>query len=99
MNIHIYIDQTAIIWDGDEIGQTRKVTYAELAREVSKIANTMKTRGVKKGIYIYIYVYILIYIHMYIYMYIYMYMHTYQLQSIWTVVLYIYIYSPRLQIP
>eukprot|EP00596_Hydrurales_sp_CCMP1899_P000122 CAMPEP_0119033634 /NCGR_PEP_ID=MMETSP1177-20130426/685_1 /TAXON_ID=2985 /ORGANISM="Ochromonas sp, Strain CCMP1899" /LENGTH=687 /DNA_ID=CAMNT_0006990525 /DNA_START=172 /DNA_END=2235 /DNA_ORIENTATION=+ len=42
-------DQTAIIWDGDEIGQTRKVTYAELAREVSKIANTMKTMGVKKG--------------------------------------------------
>jgi acetyl-CoA synthetase len=42
-------DQTAIIWDGDEIGQTRKVTYSELAREVSKIANTMKTMGVKKG--------------------------------------------------
>ena len=30
-------------------GQTRKVTYAELAREVSKIANIMKSMGVKKG--------------------------------------------------
>ena len=41
--------QTAIIWDGDEIGTSRLITYAELAREVSKIANVMKTYGVRKG--------------------------------------------------
>ena len=34
------------------VGQTRKVTYAELAREVSKIANVMKSMGVKKGTYV-----------------------------------------------
>ena len=42
-------EQTAIIWDGDEIGTSRLITYAELAREVSKIANVLKAEGVKKG--------------------------------------------------
>ena len=42
-------DQTAIIWDGDEPGTNRLITYAELAREVSKIANVLKAEGVKKG--------------------------------------------------
>ena len=42
-------EQTAIIWDGDESGTSRLITYAELAREVSKIANVLKAEGVKKG--------------------------------------------------
>ena len=42
-------DKTAIIWDGDELGQTRSITYGELAREVSRIANVMKSMGVRKG--------------------------------------------------
>eukprot|EP01040_Poterioochromonas_malhamensis_P009138 gene9138-9910_t len=42
-------DQVAIIWEGDEIGETRKITYNELHRETCKIANVLKSRGVKKG--------------------------------------------------
>jgi hypothetical protein len=40
-------DQTAIIWEADEPGQESKhITYAELAKEVSRIANVMKMMGV-----------------------------------------------------
>jgi len=42
-------NQAAIIWDGDEPGTRRVITYAELQEEVSKIANAMKAKGVKKG--------------------------------------------------
>lgn len=42
-------DQIAIIWEADEIGQGKKITYNEVARETAKIANLMKLRGVKKG--------------------------------------------------
>jgi acetyl-CoA synthetase len=41
--------QTALIWEGDEPGTQRLVSYEELRREVSKIANIMKMQGVKKG--------------------------------------------------
>ena len=42
-------DQVAIVWDGDEVGTTRRITYAELARDVCRIANMMKGAGVTKG--------------------------------------------------
>ena len=42
-------DQVAIIWEADEIGQGRKITYNEVARETAKIANLMKLKGVTKG--------------------------------------------------
>ena len=42
-------DQTAIIWEGNEPGEQRKITYNELHTEVSKFANVLKSRGVKKG--------------------------------------------------
>ena len=42
-------NQTAIIWEGDEIGTHRKITYRQLSREVCKISNVMKMNGVKKG--------------------------------------------------
>src|SRR3989304_3668837 len=38
-------DRTAIIWEG-EPGDARTLTYAELAREVSKFANAVKSPGV-----------------------------------------------------
>ena len=41
--------QTAILWEGDEPGLERKITYQELHDEVCKLANVMKQRGVKKG--------------------------------------------------
>jgi acetyl-CoA synthetase len=42
-------DQTAIIWEGDEPDQSGGLTYAELHREVCRMANVLKSLGVKKG--------------------------------------------------
>ena len=42
-------DQTAIIWEGNEPGEERVITYNELHEEVSKFANALKARGVNKG--------------------------------------------------
>ena len=40
---------TAIIWEADEPGNARHITYAELASEVGRMANVLKAHGVKKG--------------------------------------------------
>ncbi|TPL99124.1 acetate--CoA ligase [Mesorhizobium sp. B2-3-11] len=42
-------DQTAIIWEGDNPYDDRKVTYNELYQHVCRLANVMKKHGVKKG--------------------------------------------------
>src|SRR6202162_2346962 len=42
-------DQVAIIWEGDDPKNDRKITYRELHAEVSRFANVLKARGVKKG--------------------------------------------------
>lgn len=42
-------EQAAIVWESDEVGVSRTVSYAELGREVSRIANAMKHIGVRKG--------------------------------------------------
>jgi len=42
-------DQTAIIWEGDDPNEDRKITYRELHREICSFANVLKARGVKKG--------------------------------------------------
>ncbi|KQM27746.1 MULTISPECIES: acetate--CoA ligase [unclassified Sphingomonas] len=42
-------DQVAILWEGDEPGETRKVTYRELHQQVCCFANVLKAKGVKKG--------------------------------------------------
>ncbi len=42
-------DQVAIIWEGDDPNEDRKVTYRELHAEVCKLANVLKSRGVNKG--------------------------------------------------
>jgi acetyl-CoA synthetase len=41
--------QTAIIWEGDDPKDDKKITYRELHAEVCKFANVLKARGVKKG--------------------------------------------------
>ena len=41
-------DKTAIIWEG-EPGDSRKFTYHQVNEEVSKFANILKDKGVKKG--------------------------------------------------
>ena len=42
-------DQTAIIWEGDDPNDSKNITYKELHEQVSRLANAMKNRGVKKG--------------------------------------------------
>ena len=42
-------DQVAIIWEGDDPSEDRKITYAQLHEEVCKFSNVLKSRGVKKG--------------------------------------------------
>ncbi len=42
-------DQVAILWEGDEPGETRRVTYRELHADVCRFANVLKSLGVAKG--------------------------------------------------
>ncbi len=42
-------DQTAIIWEGDDPGEDKHITYKQLHEAVCRLANVMKARGVKKG--------------------------------------------------
>ena len=42
-------DQTAIIWEGDDPGESRKITYRQLHDQVCRLANVLKNYGVKKG--------------------------------------------------
>ncbi|MCU0883560.1 MAG: acetate--CoA ligase [Beijerinckiaceae bacterium] len=42
-------DQVAIIWEGDDPGASKKITYRELHSEVCRFANVLKLHGVKKG--------------------------------------------------
>lgn len=42
-------DQTAIIFEGDDPGVSKHITYRELHEQVCRLANAMKKNGVKKG--------------------------------------------------
>ncbi|MFZ5836460.1 MAG: acetate--CoA ligase [Pseudomonadota bacterium] len=42
-------DQVAIIWEGDEPTDDKRITYRQLHDEVCRFANVLKSRGVKKG--------------------------------------------------
>jgi len=42
-------DQTAILWEGDEPDDIRRITYAEMKRKVSQISNALAAQGVKQG--------------------------------------------------
>ena len=42
-------DQTAIIFEGDELGSGRSYTYSEALAEVCKIANVLRKWGVRRG--------------------------------------------------
>lgn len=41
--------QTAIIWEGDDPSESKKISYGQLHAEVCKFANVLKAKGVKKG--------------------------------------------------
>ncbi|MCW7545501.1 acetate--CoA ligase [Aurantimonas litoralis] len=42
-------DQTAILWEGDDPADSKVITYRQLHEEVSRMANVLKDRGVRKG--------------------------------------------------
>jgi len=41
--------ETAIIWEGDDPNQSRRISFQELHDEVCRFANVLKAQGVKKG--------------------------------------------------
>jgi acetyl-CoA synthetase len=48
-HLHTRGDQVAIIWEGDDPSESKKITYRELYAEVCRMANIMRNRGVEKG--------------------------------------------------
>ena len=42
-------DQIAIIWEGDDPDESKKITYNELHEHVCRFANVLKSHGVSKG--------------------------------------------------
>ena len=48
-HLHTSADQIAIIWEGDDPGSDKKITYSELHEQVSRLGNVLRQRGVTKG--------------------------------------------------
>jgi acetyl-CoA synthetase len=44
-----HADDVAILWEGDEPGVTRSISYAELHAEVVRMANVLKLLGAQRG--------------------------------------------------
>jgi acetyl-CoA synthetase len=42
-------DQTAIIWEGDDPNDSKRITYRQLHEHVCRLANVLKSHGVAKG--------------------------------------------------
>eukprot|EP00586_Coscinodiscus_wailesii_P019882 CAMPEP_0172518126 /NCGR_PEP_ID=MMETSP1066-20121228/290627_1 /TAXON_ID=671091 /ORGANISM="Coscinodiscus wailesii, Strain CCMP2513" /LENGTH=654 /DNA_ID=CAMNT_0013300453 /DNA_START=84 /DNA_END=2048 /DNA_ORIENTATION=+ len=42
-------DEVAVIWEGDEPKDVKKITFGELLQSVCRIANAFKEKGIKKG--------------------------------------------------
>ncbi|HLH51708.1 MAG TPA: AMP-binding protein, partial [Roseiarcus sp.] len=42
-------DQVAILWEGDDPSESKRITYRELHDSVCRLANVLKAHGVKKG--------------------------------------------------
>jgi acetyl-CoA synthetase len=42
-------DDTAIIWEGDDPAESRRITFAEAQAEVCRMANVLKGMGVRRG--------------------------------------------------
>ncbi|MCS6261145.1 acetate--CoA ligase [Shewanella baltica] len=42
-------DRVAIIWEGDNASEQRKITYGELHADVCKFANALRSQGVRRG--------------------------------------------------
>ncbi len=48
-HLHTRGDQVAIIWEGDDPKNSKKITYRELHDEVCRLANILRNRNVEKG--------------------------------------------------
>ena len=42
-------DKVAIIWEGENTNESKKITFAELHKQVCKLSNALENLGVKKG--------------------------------------------------
>src|SRR4030095_3716823 len=42
-------DQTALIWEGDDPGESKHITYKEAHEQVCRMANVLKALGSKRG--------------------------------------------------
>jgi acetyl-CoA synthetase len=42
-------NKAALIWEGDQPDESRTLTYHDLYREVTRFANVLKAKGIKKG--------------------------------------------------
>ncbi|MEE4361824.1 MAG: acetate--CoA ligase [Pseudomonadales bacterium] len=42
-------DQTAILWEGDDAAEDRRITYRDAHAEVCRLANVLKAHGVQRG--------------------------------------------------
>ncbi|WP_286934123.1 acetyl-coenzyme A synthetase N-terminal domain-containing protein, partial [Pseudomonas sp. UBA6554] len=42
-------EQTALLWEGDDPKDSKAISYRELHRQVCRLANALKARGVHKG--------------------------------------------------
>uniref|UniRef100_A0A674MZC7 Acetyl-coenzyme A synthetase n=1 Tax=Takifugu rubripes TaxID=31033 RepID=A0A674MZC7_TAKRU len=51
LDVHVekHPDRVALIWEKDEPGTEEKVTYRELLETTCRLANTLKSHGIKKG--------------------------------------------------
>ena len=48
-HVEAHPDKIAILWEGDEPGENRTLTYRELHREVCRAANALRELGLKRG--------------------------------------------------
>ncbi len=42
-------DRVAILWEGDEPGENRRLTYRQLYEDMCRLANALRARGIGKG--------------------------------------------------
>lgn len=48
-HLQSFPEKTAILWQGQNNDEVRKISYSELHREVCQFANALKSKGIKKG--------------------------------------------------
>ena len=49
MYAHIIFAQVALIWEADEPGHSKRITYRQLLEQVCRLSLVLLSKGVKKG--------------------------------------------------